>query len=86
MLLHTPHETLALEYVTRRKNLPHTPGIAHGCSEELFFSVFFVDRGLSSDGDSLDRLTYLIEGATVVTSSRMQVMKHRGAASQEGVR
>ena len=48
--------------------------------------MFFVARGLSSDGDSLDRLSYLMEGAKVVISSRMQVMKHRGAASQEGVR
>ncbi len=49
-------------------------------------SVFLVATGLSSDGDSLDRLSYLMEGAKVVISSRMQVMKHRGAASQEGVR
>ena len=49
-------------------------------------SVFFVATGLSSEGDSLDRLTYLMEGAKVVISSRMQVTKQRGAASQEGVR
>ena len=33
---------------------------------------------------SIDSL--LIEGATVVTSSHMQVMKQQGTASQEGVR
>jgi hypothetical protein len=53
-------------------------------AREVGLSEFFVATGLSSDGESLDRLSYLMEGAKVVISSRMQVMKQRGAASQEG--
>ena len=47
-------------------------------------SVFFVATGLSSDGDSLDRLSYLMEGAKVVISSRMQVMKPKVPRAKRG--
>ena len=81
----TPHELSPLEHSMRRKP-PPCPRHFSWLPEELVYPVFFVATGLSSDGDSLDRLSYLMEGAKVVISSRMQVMKHRGAASQEGVR
>jgi hypothetical protein len=67
----------------RGANLHQTPAFII-VEREYGYSVFFVATGLPSEGDSLDRLSYRMEGVKVVISSRMQVMKQRGAASQEG--
>ena len=72
---------------TRRgANLPHTPGISRLRQRSWFILAFFVDRGLVVRWRQPRSTLFLMEGAKVVISSRMQVMKQQGAASQEGVR